>query len=42
MLPDTGGGTTIIAPQNTTVASGASQQLAGVIDAEAVYNLFRA
>jgi murein DD-endopeptidase MepM/ murein hydrolase activator NlpD len=32
------GGTTIIAPQNTTVASGgASQGFAGAIDAEAVY-----
>ena len=38
MLPDTGGGTTIIAPQNTTVApGGASQGFAGAIDAEAMY-----
>ncbi len=38
MLPDTGGGTTIIAPQNTTVApGGASQVFASVIDAEAMY-----
>lgn len=41
MLPDTGGGTTIIAPQNTTVTSGgATQGFAGVIDTAAVYELF--
>jgi hypothetical protein len=38
MLPDIGGGTTIIAPQNTTVSSGgATQGFAGAIDAEAMY-----
>jgi hypothetical protein len=38
MLPDVGGGTTVVAPQNTTVvAGGKSQAFAGAIDAEALY-----
>ena len=36
--PDAGGGTTVVAPQNTTVvAGGKSQSFAGAIDAEAMY-----
>jgi murein DD-endopeptidase MepM/ murein hydrolase activator NlpD len=38
MAPDASGGTTVVAPQNTTVvAGGASQGFAGAIDAEAIY-----
>ena len=38
MAPDAGGGTTVVAPQNTTVvAGGKSQAFAGAIDAEALY-----